>query len=71
MELEGRNVLVVGLARTGVAAARFLALRKACLICTDLRTPEELGDAVGLVEAAGGLLRLGEHEGEDFLKIVV
>ena len=68
MDLEGRKVLVVGLARTGVAAARFLALRRARLICTDLRTPEELGDAVGLLEEAGSLLRLGGHEGEDFLK---
>lgn len=68
MELEGRKVLVVGLARTGVAAARFLALRKARLTCTDLRTPEELGDVVGFLEEAGSLLRLGGHEGEDFLK---
>jgi UDP-N-acetylmuramoylalanine--D-glutamate ligase len=60
--------LVVGLARTGVAAARFLALRKARLTCTDLRRPEELGDAVGLLEDLGSGLRLGGHEGEDFLQ---
>jgi UDP-N-acetylmuramoylalanine--D-glutamate ligase len=61
-------VLVVGLARTGVAAARFLALRKARVTCTDLRTREELGEAVGLVEEAGSRLRLGGHEEEDFLQ---
>jgi len=68
LELEGRKVLVVGLARTGVAAARFLALRKARLTCTDLRTPEDLGEAVGLLEETGGRLRLGGHEREDFLQ---
>lgn len=68
MELEGRKVLVVGLARTGVAAARFLALRKARVTCTDLRTQEDLGDVAGLVEEAGSRLRLGGHEEEDFLQ---
>ncbi len=68
MELEGRKVLIVGLARTGVAAARFLALRKARVICTDLKAPEELEDAVGLLEETGSQLRLGEHREEDFLE---
>jgi UDP-N-acetylmuramoylalanine--D-glutamate ligase len=68
LELEGRNVLVVGLARTGVAAARFLALRKARLTCTDLKTPEDLGDLVGVLEEAGCRLRLGAHHTGDFLE---
>ena len=59
MELEGRNVLVVGLARTGVGAARFLLERRARVTCTDLRTEEELREVVGLLRDAGCHLRLG------------
>jgi UDP-N-acetylmuramoylalanine--D-glutamate ligase len=67
LELEGRNVLIVGLARTGVAAARFLALRKARLTCTDLKTPGDLEDALRVLEQTGCRLRLGAHHAEDFL----
>ncbi len=66
--MEGRRVLVVGLARTGVAAARFLARRKARVICTDLKTRDELGDVVGALEETGCGLCLGGHEEEDFLE---
>ncbi len=66
MELEGCKVLIVGLARTGVAAARFLVRRKARVVCTDVKTPDELGDAVRLLEETGCHLRLGGHKGEDF-----
>ena len=66
MELAGRNVLVMGLARTGVAAARFLLGRGARVSATDLRAREELGDPVASLEAAGCRLRLGEHRLEDF-----
>lgn len=68
MGLEGRKVLVVGLARTGVATARFLALRKARLTCTDLKTPEELVDLVRVLEETGCRMRLGAHHVEDFLQ---
>ncbi len=67
MELEGRRVLIVGLARTGVAAARFLVSRGARVVCTDLKTRDQLDDEVGLVEEAGCHLRLGGHREEDFL----
>ncbi len=35
LELEGRKVLVVGAARSGVAAARFLAARGALVVLND------------------------------------
>jgi UDP-N-acetylmuramoylalanine--D-glutamate ligase len=68
VDLKGRRVLIVGLARTGVAAARFLALHKSKVVCTDLKTPEQLGGVVNVLEEAGCHLRLGGHEEKDFLE---
>jgi len=42
MDLRGKNVLVVGLARTGRECARFLAEREAYVSVSDLRSGEEL-----------------------------
>ncbi|MGA2151803.1 MAG: UDP-N-acetylmuramoyl-L-alanine--D-glutamate ligase [Geobacteraceae bacterium] len=68
MELKGRNIVVVGLARTGVAVARFLAQRGAMVTVTDMK------DEVALVphlERLAGLAinyELGRHDKESFLK---
>jgi len=66
MELNDKNILVVGLAKTGVACARFLAGRGARVTVTDLRSEEAL-DAQ-LAELAAWDIRkvLGRHDGEDF-----
>jgi UDP-N-acetylmuramoylalanine--D-glutamate ligase len=42
MELKGKKVLVLGLARTGGACARFLAEQGALVLATDLRSEPEL-----------------------------
>jgi UDP-N-acetylmuramoylalanine--D-glutamate ligase len=42
MELKGKKVLVLGLARTGMECARFLALQGANVLVSDLRHEEEL-----------------------------
>ena len=42
MALEGMSVVVVGLARSGVAAAEFLARRGAEVVATDLKGEDEL-----------------------------
>ncbi|HRR42651.1 MAG TPA: UDP-N-acetylmuramoyl-L-alanine--D-glutamate ligase [Syntrophales bacterium] len=47
MELMGRKVLVVGLGKTGVAAARFLMERGALAVLTDERPVTRLGEALG------------------------
>ena len=57
MEITGKNILVVGLARTGVAVARFLARNGARVTVTDLRDELALagflrGSRVPLVLAA-------------------
>jgi UDP-N-acetylmuramoylalanine--D-glutamate ligase len=47
MELAGKQVLVVGLARSGLAAARFCAARGARVTITDEAPVEKLGPALG------------------------
>ncbi len=45
MELEGRKILVLGLARTGLAVARFLAARGARVVGADERTEQRMSQA--------------------------
>lgn len=66
MEITGKNILVAGLARTGVAVARFLAKNGARVTVTDLRDEAALSGPLG--ELAGLDLRyvLGRHDEADF-----
>jgi UDP-N-acetylmuramoylalanine--D-glutamate ligase len=61
-------VLVVGLARTGVATALFCAARGARVTATDSRSESELPDAVLKLRGAGIALELGSHREETFLE---
>lgn len=58
MEVSGKNILVVGLARSGVAAAEYLAAHGARVTVNDAKAEEELKDAPGLrakgIEVVGG-----------------
>jgi len=65
MKLSGRNILVVGLARTGLAAANFLIGKGARVSVTDLRTKDELEDQIGRLQGQVRLL-LGRHREADF-----
>ena len=42
MELKGKRVLVLGMAKSGLAAARFLAARGARVLISDSRPASEL-----------------------------
>ena len=64
IELRNKRVLVVGLARTGVATALFCATRGARVTATDTRAEKELGDAVAALRRAGVALELGGHRQE-------
>jgi UDP-N-acetylmuramoylalanine--D-glutamate ligase len=55
----GRRVAVLGLARSGLALARFLADRGARVTAYDGRTAAQLGDAVASLEGRPIELRLG------------
>lgn len=67
MELRGKRVLVVGLARTGVATALFCAARGAQVTATDARTESEMGEAIAKLRDAGVTLELGGHREKTFL----
>jgi UDP-N-acetylmuramoylalanine--D-glutamate ligase len=62
--MEGREVVVIGLARSGIAAASFLARRGARVAAVDCRT-DVAPEALALREA-GVRLELGEHRRETF-----
>src|SRR5271168_5303827 len=66
VELKGKRVLVVGLARTGVATALFCAARGALVTATDLRPEKELGDVPATLRAAGVHLEFGALAQEVF-----
>jgi UDP-N-acetylmuramoylalanine--D-glutamate ligase len=68
VELKNKRVLVVGLARTGVATALFCAARGAAVTATDSRNEAEIGDAVAKVREAGVKLDLGSHNENTFLQ---
>ena len=48
MQVEGKKILVVGLARSGVAAAEFLAARGAQVTVNDAKPEADLPEAAGL-----------------------
>ena len=66
-ELRGKRVLVVGLAKTGVATSLFCAARGAEVTATDARGENEVGDAIVQLRAAGVNLELGGHRETTFL----
>src|SRR5271154_6450559 len=71
MDLRGKRVLVVGLARTGVATSLFCAARGACVTATDSRTESEIGEAIAKLKDAGVTLELGSHREKTFLDKVL
>jgi len=66
MELKGKRVMVIGLARTGLATASFCANRGAIVTATDTRSGEELGESVENLRTEGVTLKLG-RQSEDML----
>lgn len=67
-ELRGKRVLVVGLARTGVATSLFCAARGAAVTATDLRAEDEIGEDAAKLRAASVRLELGGHHETTFLE---
>ena len=61
MELAGKNILVVGLGRTGLAAARFLHRQGARVLVADTADEAQLGDSVRVLREMGIALELGPH----------
>ena len=65
MDLKDKKILVVGLGRSGVGAARLCAQRGAAVIATDNRPAEAIPGAVAALESAARL-ELGGHREESF-----
>ncbi len=63
-DLRGRRTVVLGLARSGVAACRFLADAGAVVVAYDRRPASELADAVAALGARPVRLALGVGEVE-------
>ena len=66
--MREKRVLVVGLARTGIASSLFCAGRGARVTATDSRTESEIGDAIAKLKSAGVALELGGHREKTFLE---
>jgi UDP-N-acetylmuramoylalanine--D-glutamate ligase len=67
IELEGKRVLVVGLARTGIATALFCAARGARVTASEGRSEADIAETAAKLRAAGVALELGGHREETFL----
>jgi UDP-N-acetylmuramoylalanine--D-glutamate ligase len=66
MDLEGKPVVVVGLARSGIAAARFLAGRGSAVVATDRKPQADLPEEALKLAEIGVRLELGGHRPETF-----
>ncbi len=63
-DYRGRRVLVVGLARSGMAAVKFLLRQGALVRATDRKTEKELSGKASLLREQGVELVLGSHPRE-------
>lgn len=68
LELSDRRVLVVGLARSGLAAVEFLLGQGARVTATDRLPEEKLDPHLGTLAARGATLAVGGHQERDFLE---
>jgi UDP-N-acetylmuramoylalanine--D-glutamate ligase len=66
--LERRRALIVGLGRSGQAAARFLAGQGAIVSANDTKTEAALGPVAGVLRSLGVTLCLGSHHPEFFFQ---
>jgi UDP-N-acetylmuramoylalanine--D-glutamate ligase len=67
-ELRGKHVLVIGLARTGIATARFCAEHGATVTASDAHAENELGAEVLSLREEGVKLELGGSPESSLLK---
>jgi UDP-N-acetylmuramoylalanine--D-glutamate ligase len=68
MDLHGKRVLVVGMARTGIATAKFLKAKGSLVTTTEVKSEEEMKEAVQELKGMGLSTEWGGHQTETFLK---
>ncbi|MDY6987024.1 MAG: UDP-N-acetylmuramoyl-L-alanine--D-glutamate ligase [Thermodesulfobacteriota bacterium] len=66
MNFENKKVVVVGLAKTGLAVVRFLIKRGAQVVAADTVSQDKLGHYAAEALAMGACLDLGPHKTETF-----
>jgi UDP-N-acetylmuramoylalanine--D-glutamate ligase len=67
MNCKDKIILVVGLARTGIACARFLTKQGARVTVTDMKSPEQVAGQMQELEGLSITWELGRHEESSFL----
>ncbi len=68
MDLVGRKVLVVGLARTGLATVKFLKTKGSIVSTTEMKPDGEMKEAIQELEGMDVPMEWGGHRVETFLK---
>jgi UDP-N-acetylmuramoylalanine--D-glutamate ligase len=68
MDLLGKKVLVVGMARTGIATAKFLKAKGSLVTTTEVKPEEEMREAVQELKGMDLSAEWGGHRTETFLK---
>lgn len=67
-ELGGKRVLVVGLARTGIATSLFCAARGARVTASEERPESQLSETAAKLRSAGVALEFGGHQAPTFVQ---
>ncbi len=67
MDLRGKKVLVVGLARTGIATAKFLKAKGSLVTATEVQPKKEMEEAAQELKGMGISMEWGGHQIETFL----
>jgi len=67
MDLKGKKVLVVGMARTGIATAKFLKVKGSRVTTTEAKSEEEMKEAVQALKGMNLTTEWGGHRTETFL----
>jgi UDP-N-acetylmuramoylalanine--D-glutamate ligase len=66
MDLKNKNILIVGLGISGIAAARFVRKKGAFVTVTDTAREKELGDFAAMAHQLGVNMELGKHNIKTF-----
>ncbi|MBW2644296.1 MAG: UDP-N-acetylmuramoyl-L-alanine--D-glutamate ligase [Deltaproteobacteria bacterium] len=66
MDLNHKNILIVGLGISGIAAARFVQKKGASVTVTDMADEKKLGSYASMAHKLGVNMELGKHNTETF-----
>ena len=66
MDLNRKNILIVGLGISGIAAARFAQKKGASVTVTDMADEKKLGSYASMAHKLGVNMELGKHNTETF-----